>query len=54
MSKQVHKVNKPYLTSWCGGEGCDNCKVCLILSGKARLIKADDATLTLTYQIMEV
>lgn len=40
------------LTSWCGGMGCDNCKLCLILSGKAKLIKADERNLTFTYKII--
>lgn len=44
---------KPYLTTWCGGTGCDNCKLCLIFSGKAELIKADDKSHKLTYRITE-
>lgn len=44
---------KKFLTSWCGGMGCDNCKACLIFSGKAKLIKADDRTHILTYRIVE-
>lgn len=49
---------QPYLTSWCGGEPgnskCNfNCKLCLILSGKAELIKSDPNSLKLTYRIRE-
>lgn len=44
---------RPFLTSWCGGMGCDNCKACLIFSGKAILIKADDVSHKLTYRIVE-
>lgn len=45
------------MTSWCGGEpgnnACDfSCKLCLILTGKAQLIKADDKKLRLTYRII--
>lgn len=47
-----NQVDTPYLTSWCGGMGCDNCKLCLIFSGKAKLIKADDLSHKLTYRII--
>lgn len=48
----------PYITSWCGGmegnKACNyHCKACLILSGKARLVKADDTTHVLTYRYKE-
>ena len=45
--------SEPYLTSWCGGSGCNNCKLCLIFSGKAELVKADPKSLRLTYRIKE-
>lgn len=46
-------MSEKYLTSWCGGMGCDNCKLCLIFSGKAELIAADEKNLKLTYLITE-
>lgn len=48
-----NQADNQYLTSWCGGTGCDNCKLCLIFSGKAELIKADDKSHKLTYRITE-
>lgn len=41
-----NQVGTPYLTSWCGGMGCDNCKLCLIFSGKAELVKTNGSKLT--------
>lgn len=45
-------MTEPYLTTWCGGSGCSNCKLCLIFSGQAKLIKADDKALRLTYVVV--
>jgi hypothetical protein len=56
MTDNITEETTPFLTTWCGGsEGntkCNyNCKLCLIFSGKAELIKADDKCLKLTYRI---
>lgn len=42
---------KIFITTWCGGMGCDNCKLCLIFSGRAELIDSDEKSLTLTYRL---
>lgn len=49
-------IPEKFLTSWCGGmegnKACNyNCKVCLITSGKVKLIKIEGSVFT--YRIKE-
>ncbi len=58
MPNNTTESTTPFLTTWCGGSTgntkCNyNCKLCLIHSGKAELIKADDRNLKLTYRIRQ-